>query len=324
MNYNDLHYDTETSIKQVSDAEVRIEDGTLEAYLGKEDDEHIRLPEGIQRIQKCYLLRTKSVIIPEGVTEISDSAFSSCEQLELITLPSTLTTIGKKAFEGCRNLKSIILPPNVRTIEYSTFEECNSLMSIILPEGLESIGYGAFKRCSSLKEIIIPDSVNMIFDEAFAGCHSLSEIKLPKGIKDLSPYIFLGCEKLRSIDFTEQGLVLDDNVLKGFLIEDETLCAYEGKEKEIVVPDGVKEIGEMAFCENHIITSVTLPESVEEIGCAAFQFSGLESITILNSEISIDETAFEPCFGLTNVNKPEEIDDYFFVDTPWFSNRNNK
>ena len=321
MNTNDLHHDAEITVKQVSDAEVRIVDGTLEAYLGRDNDEHIRLPEGILKIENCYLLRTKSVIIPEGVTEIGNSAFSSCEQLEMITLPSTITTIGESAFSNCTNLKSIILPQNVKTVENSTFEDCSSLMSIILPEGLESIGFGAFKRCSSLKEIIIPDSVNRIWDLAFAGCHSLSEIKLPKGIKGLQPSVFLGCEKLGSIDFTEQGLVLDDNVLKGFLIEDEALCAYEGKEREIVVPDCVKEIGEEAFCFNSRVTSVTLPESVEEISYAAFESSGLESITILNSEISIDETAFDLCVCLKSVNKPDDIDDYYFEDTPWFSNR---
>ena len=39
--------------------------------------------------------------VPEGVTEIADSAFMDCQSLSAISLPSTLTKIGNYAFDNC-------------------------------------------------------------------------------------------------------------------------------------------------------------------------------------------------------------------------------
>ena len=58
-----------------------------------------------------------SVNIPDSVTEISDSAFRECDNLEEITIGSNVKTIGRDAFNYCDNLKMIyckpIIPPTV-------------------------------------------------------------------------------------------------------------------------------------------------------------------------------------------------------------------
>ena len=57
---------------------------------------------GKQTFEYCTSLT--SVTLPEGLTEIYNSAFSNCEKLTSITLPEGLTNIYDYAFQSCRNL----------------------------------------------------------------------------------------------------------------------------------------------------------------------------------------------------------------------------
>lgn len=51
----------------------------------------------------------KTVVLPQGVTEIGEAAFKDCKNLESVTIPG-VTTIGEGAFYGCENLTSVLLP----------------------------------------------------------------------------------------------------------------------------------------------------------------------------------------------------------------------
>ena len=51
----------------------------------------------------------KSVVIPDSVISIGESAFKGCENLEAITIPDSVTSIEGDAFNGCKNLNSEIV-----------------------------------------------------------------------------------------------------------------------------------------------------------------------------------------------------------------------
>jgi hypothetical protein len=72
--------------------------------------------------------------------------------------------------------------------------------------------------------------------------------------------------------------------------------------REVVIKDGVTEIGDHAFwgCSN--LTSVTIPNSVTEIGDYAFSgCSNLTSVIIGNSVTSIGARAFQYCSRLKSI-----------------------
>ena len=86
------------------------------------------------------------MVIPDGVTEISDRAFLRCESLREVMFEagSELKMIGKSAFEFCKNLAKINLPEGVKSLGDYAFCLCESLKNIQLPNGLEKIGAGCF------------------------------------------------------------------------------------------------------------------------------------------------------------------------------------
>jgi hypothetical protein len=71
-----------------------------------------------------------SIIIPDSVTEIGDSAFSDCTSLTSVEIPDSVTTIGGEAFRDCDSLTSIVIPDSVTWIGYDAFYYCNSLATV--------------------------------------------------------------------------------------------------------------------------------------------------------------------------------------------------
>ena len=76
-------------------------------------------------------------VIPFGITEIDNSAFSSCSNLESVIIPDSVTSIDSNAFSGCSGLTEIYIPGNVASIGDSAFRACNNLTSISLPAAFE-------------------------------------------------------------------------------------------------------------------------------------------------------------------------------------------
>ena len=120
----------------------------------------------------CYSLR--SIVLPEGLEVIGDSAFSRCYVLWKIVLPSSVISIGNNAFDSAWNLKKVVFAEdgNLQSIGDSAFAY-TVIEEIILPDGLKSIGSGVFSG-SSLKMTYIPSSVTDIASGAFSGTDGLT------------------------------------------------------------------------------------------------------------------------------------------------------
>lgn len=98
-----------------------------------------------------------------------------------------------------------------------------------------------------------------------------------------------------------------DDKFKDFVIEGGVLKKYQGESIDVVIPDGVVEIGRMCF-ESLKIKSVVIPDSVTSIGVSAFyKCTNLESVTIPNSVTSIGERAFFDCANLSSIKIPNGI-----------------
>lgn len=136
----------------------------------------------------------ETIILPEFLISIGDQAFSNCINLTNIVIPDTVLNIGKSAFYSCKKLSSINIPQGVTIINEKTFGGCDQLTSVALSEGLITIDSYAFGWCRALRTIIIPDSVTEMKENAFYASSSLEFVVLPPMVDSLYG-VFYGCYK---------------------------------------------------------------------------------------------------------------------------------
>lgn len=84
------------------------------------------------------------LVIPEGIKEIKDYAFTDGKYITSVTLPQSLTHIGRWAFDDC-GMTSVVIPENVCYIaEHAFGYGYTKLQSVTLGRGVKSIGEEAF------------------------------------------------------------------------------------------------------------------------------------------------------------------------------------
>ena len=217
------------------------------------------------------------IVIPEYVTSIGDSSFSSCGNLTtVIWNAENCTSAGNynyPIFKNCSNLSNVTIGDNVKTIPVYAFYNCGGLTSVTIGKSVTSIGDSAFSNCNGLTNITIPDSVTSIGNYAFSGCSGFTSVKwnaencTSAGSNDYP--IFEGCSNLSNV----------------------------------TIGDNVKTMPSYAFYNCSGLTSVTIGDSVTSIGSSAFKgCSGLTSVEIPDSVTSIGSSAFYGCSGLTSIN----------------------
>jgi uncharacterized repeat protein (TIGR02543 family) len=163
-----------------------------------------------------------SVILPDGLTSIGESAFNNCSSLTEITIPAGLTSLGGNAFMYCGSLTEINLPDRLTSIGDGAFYNCGSLTEINLPAGLTSIGVYAFYNCSSLTEINLPSGLTSLGNNAFYNCSSLTEITLPAGLTSIGYSAFYNCSSLTEIiNLNLVPVYIDGSVFNGV---DKSVC----------------------------------------------------------------------------------------------------
>ena len=106
---------------------------------------------------------------------------------------------------------------------------------------------------------------------------------------------------------TEPGPEPETPGTSDFVIVNGVLKEYNGPGGNVVIPDGVTEIGFGAFDSCKSLRNVTIPDSVTSIGGAAFYGSGLISVTIPCGVTEIRASVFSGCTELTSVTLPDSL-----------------
>ena len=92
-------------------------------------------------------------IIPEGVTEIQNLAFTSCAALTDIELPTSLVYIRPMAFYGC-GMSEIDIPDSVQEIGMYAFHECDNLTTVTLGSGIQTMHQSVFGTANTTIQTI--------------------------------------------------------------------------------------------------------------------------------------------------------------------------
>lgn len=96
--------------------------------------------------------------------------------------------------------------------------------------------------------------------------------------------------------------------MEEFAIKNNVLTKYTGTAEEVVIPNGVEEIGGWAFFYCRFLKEVAIPASVKKIGDAAFAGCELlERICLPEGLEAINEHAFSSCNSLKTITIPASV-----------------
>ena len=280
------------------------------------------IPQGV--FQNCSAL--KSIKIPSSVTTIELQAFSGCSSLTNVTLTEGLESIGASAFAKCSNLKSIAIPSSVKEIGTSVFRQCDALNAVyvdlkswctinidygsVAPEVWYEFLYLNNVKATEITDLIIPEGVTKLSDNVFKSWKNLKSVTFPASMTDFSSLNFEECNSLNAIHIKDLTVWLGTkfNIIAPYykynpLYYAKHLFVNGTEVKDLVIPEGVSVINDVAFYGCEGLTSVTFSEGVTTIGADAFSSCpNLTTVTIPKSLPYIGDRAFKNCTALNAVH----------------------
>lgn len=274
-----------------------------------------------------------SVVIPDSIKEIGDSAFSYCQQLNDITMPDTPVLIGSHVFnntlyqnttenrdeDGClyvgKHLVSVLgytkdtfkTKEDTLSIAGYVFYGAN-LTSVEITGNVKIIGKYAFHNCPQLKSVVLHDGVETLANSAFSQCNALTNITFPGSISVIDEYVFGLCQNLTDITICDGVQKLGRDAFKGSKnietvnLPDSNIAIDINTFAETKIYQNTNNWTDGAFyIDNHLITltrniygSLTIREGTTNINGQALPLTKeLSSITIPKSVKVIGENAFK-------------------------------
>ena len=276
-----------------------------------------------------------TLVIEDGVVNISYGAFAYSNELKSVYIPLSVTEIGDYAFMKCPQFtelyyagsqsdwKSISMgispfhdivnfhfdgdkPLNAcgDKVTWSLSDEGTLIISgegpmydYIYPSGESADNPGWFEHRKDIKSVIINDGVTSIGDSAFINCDNISSVTIPGSVTKIGNRAFFYCNYLTSV-------VIPSGVEK---IDDLAFANCQSLES-VLMSDSLTHIGEGAFSGCRKLKSIVIPESVSFIGSRTFNgCNNLASASIPKGITSIGESVFNDCVMLESVNIPDAV-----------------
>lgn len=267
-----------------------------------------------------------SVVIPETVsnsgttytvTAIGVDAFKFNNTITSVTLPNSVTTIDTEGFRSTTALVSINLGTSLQTIGSLAFFDNNSLTQVTLPASVTSVASRAFENADNLASVTLEGStpptvtLNSTFKTTAIGSGTLTVPPGSLSTYQASDWGSLGFNSIVEgtsgfpADFTIDNITYSVTSLSPNEVEVAPQGAGNGTpgdfEGDVVIPETVTDngttytvtaIGDRAFEENGNVTSLSMPNTITEIGVRAFIRTSISSIIFSNTLEKIGELAF--------------------------------
>ena len=164
-------------------------------------------------------------------------------------------------------------------------------------------------------DLVIPEELDgldviALGSYAFTSMHELETVKLPETMIQFGEYAFADCPAIKSYTVAADNPYFEskDGVL--YCDGGTTLARYPlGTEPtDLTIPDGVTELGNVAFTGCVSLKSVTFPDSLKKIALSCFSdCTGLTEIELPPNLTEIGAFAFNNCTNLKSVTFPDGL-----------------
>ena len=295
------------------------------------------IPEPVTEIEEfgfygANMLTNVSVI--KGVEEIPDYAFLNCTALTNVELPGTIKAIRKGAFGGCSNLTKLKVPTTCGLIDPEAFTSLEGVRGSVVNETngeVLSESNEDSNTDNTASEIVgnvtetIENAVSGAIENAQEAIDSVTGDELGSTtIVGGEAVLLLNPASMKVYGFDMNEAQREDSIADSGNTSSsgEDIRSYSGQEYDVVdgilghttnngadvsLPSGINKIGNRVFYNNKNLSSVSIPDSVFEIGDFAFARSNLTSVDIPASVDRIGYAAFYNCDKLESINVPGSV-----------------
>lgn len=277
------------------------------------------IPDGIVNIGSHAFSenRINNLRLPDSLINIGTGAFQN-NMLTSVHLPKNLEIIEWVAFQN-NQISRLKIPDSVKSIGQRAFYN-NQLINITIPAELDFIGSAAFQnnKISNIKFLgnVISGGFHSVQDFDFLtlvtycseneGWYKGDLYGIPNIAEDCEATVFEFIQVDNEIEITGcalncSGDLVIPELLHGIPVTSIGYGAFSGydpntnssvgKFTSLIIPEGIKSIGEWAFFSNQL-SSVTIPSSVSDLPLGVFQTNSLTNITIPDSVTTIGPQAF--------------------------------
>ena len=236
------------------------------------------------------------------VVNIDEYAFQNCDKVKSVVIDEGLYEISSKAFSYCTGLADISLPKSLKVLRSFCFEHCTGLKSIFIPAGVTDIENDCFDGCSNLAEIIVDEAnpVYMSADGVLCDRKSGQRLYVPdanKAINDPEPTshgeVIEEGDGVFSVDGIRYDELQERDYSNGEVRYEKVLCvlplkdgSYTGK---VVIPAEVKykkrwrrvtQIEKDAFSDCPDLVELSIPAGVRDLAGIASGSPRLRAIYV--------------------------------------------
>lgn len=168
---------------------------------------------------------------------------------------------------------------------------------------------------AKITKLVVEDGVSSVGSRTCYGFTALTEVVLADTVTDIGEYSFSGCTALSSIDLSNVTSIRANAMRDDTALSDITLSpnlkvigyqAFRGSGangSSISIPESVTEIGFRAFSNAKFTNMLNLP-NVEKVGACAFSNSRFAAVVLTNANLAITAGKEE--------NNGKEIDNSVF------------
>ena len=256
--------------------------------------------------------------IDEGVTDLSNYAFSYLTNVVKVNIPASITSLGDSIFRGDTALTTVEWASGFKAPEITdTDSNSDTYTGNYVPTSM-------FDGCTSLgkdKELSawLPDSFTGVGCAAFRGTQFTVDFNGWNNLKYIGAYGFAGMPNLDSFTLSNEitlGMrgkdggasnAFNSSGLKSLTVADGIAAIpngmFNGCERlsSVTLADSVTTIAMYAFRNTEALKEIDL-KNVQTINGYAFQGSGLTALVLPKSvKEVIGSRAFEACTSLANV-----------------------